>query len=234
MAFVFFDFFFRNYFVAQQLFSNLMGLKALAIKGKPPSKSDIRERKAYELIKKVPPLRFAYAPVRGVVYACRGNKQEAFRSFTLNLNFNILEYPKNTIKAIKAIRQDHKKGIWMGNRPLKTIKIPFSAKIFNLDGQHTAILIDGIIYQLQRVGKKTKIVITESHEEFDSFTWSLAEKVNKVPLDELRTYAMKHHGKSYKLLFPDKETENCQSFAQKMLDFCQCYHLKTKANQKLR
>ena len=179
---------------------------------------DVAERKFFSVIEKIPFLGWVYKPIRAIVYLCKGNGREALRSISFHFNLNFGRILLDYHKSIDAIPHRFHEGIWKGARPLSNFKVFRITLGRPLDAEHAAILIDGTIYQLNKFGKKTRISTSNDASEFNTYSWNfVSERSSKSP-EQLREFAMQFDNHTYSL-FPNSQTENCQTFVDKMVAF---------------
>ena len=120
--------------------------KQMESKGKA---SEQREKKAFDIVKQVPVLGWAYRGVRAGVYYAKGNKQEVKNScnFDLSSELNIIKKGANIGKGIAACTTNYSKGIWIGRRPLGYSPVKITG-IPNYSLEHWAVMINGRIYEV--------------------------------------------------------------------------------------
>jgi hypothetical protein len=183
------------------------------------------ERKAFNVIKAVPGIAQAYGAVRGIVYAAKGDMNEAKHSVTLDLaDLNPLRIPRNLANGIASVTNDLDHGAWIGRQPFFNQPIGLNISP-GMDGSHWCIQINGTIYQLGLdKDHDIKIRISSKNEKSSlyerdckGYTWYLIQiDLPYFDPEELRNYAKSFEHREYRALIPMGGKMNCQSFATRM------------------
>ncbi|UJR06593.1 hypothetical protein I4U23_010877 [Adineta vaga] len=105
------------------------------------------ERKVFDICKRIPPIGIPYGLIRGVVYKCVGDKDEADYSLETDVaDLYLAKVPRNLINGFRSM-SNMEKGIWIGRRSLDELLISCTL-LSGVVVYHWCIQINGIIYEL--------------------------------------------------------------------------------------
>jgi hypothetical protein len=151
-----------------------------------------------------------------------GKKEDAGSlHFDLTNLINPIKWVSEPFRHIMGAIKDYDKNIWIGRRSLGAWGFGFSL-IPGVEAYHYAIMIDGLVYQLD-VNKKRfwlKTDISSDKLVINSFQWYPITGRNHRSQNQLKEFAMNYEKKFVYRVVPTDEIEaNCQTFVKDMLKY---------------
>ncbi len=159
-------------------------------------------------------------PTKGILHLM--GKKEAASSIHFDLTniINPIKWVSEPYRHIVGAFKDYNKNIWMGRRSLNEYGLGFSL-IPGVEAYHYAIMIDGVVYQID-VTKKTSLRVDISSEKsmINSFQWYPVSGKNFRTKKELSDFAA-HFEKSfiYKVIPTGDIDANCQTFVKDLFKY---------------
>ena len=182
-------------------------------------RSDQTERKAFDIIKKVPIIGLAYRIGRAIVYKIKDEQEEITYSLTLDVaNLNPIRIVTGIPRAIMNATHNYDDGVWIGKRSLKkcTIGITLSP---NVDLWHYAIMIRGIVYHVQGSIELVFIDVDNDSNLKKSFEWTfITHDIIKTD-SEIKKYIENFDYFDYSIVPNKVDDLNCQTFTKNLLSF---------------
>jgi hypothetical protein len=141
--------------------------------------------------------------------------------FDLTNLINPIKWISEPFRHIVGAFKDYNKNIWIGKRSLGEWGIGFSL-IPGYEAYHYAIMIDGVVYQID-VSKKDfwlQANISSDKWVIGSFQWYPITGRNHRSKNQLKEFAINYEKQFVYRVVPTDEIEaNCQTFVKDMLKY---------------
>ena len=199
---------------------------------------DEKERKVFNIIKRIPVVGLVYRAGRAIVYKIKNDDEEVTYSLTVDIaNLNPIRIVNEIFRATQNTAHNYDEGVWIGKRSLGKHKIGLTIKP-HTDLWHYAIMIRGIVYHVHGATEFVKIQESEDKNLKKGFEWTFIADSNHIlkSNDEIKNEIKVFEFHRYDYLPTWEDEANCQTFVSHLLSFVTGWEVEfreTKLKKKL-